>query len=119
MEQRFARRATVIVLAVAVGVLVAATALFIVLYANKQADIRQTEEQIGTTVSSIADSGARLADIKSTVDKLDTERDRLTTLNTELRACSDAAKASIVAVQKADKAAFDAAMDKILSKCRR
>jgi flagellar basal body-associated protein FliL len=119
MEQRFARRGTVISLAVAVGVLVAATALFIVLYGNKQADIRQVEERVGTTVSLVAEQNARLADTKSTVDKLDAERTRLTTLNAELRTCSDAAKASVVAAQKADKAAFDAAMDKIFTKCRR
>jgi hypothetical protein len=119
MEQRFAWRGTAIFLAVAVGVLVAATALFIVLYAKKQGDIRQVEERIGTTGSSVTGGNARLADTKSTVDKLDTERIRLNTVNTELRTCHDAAKDSIAAARKADKAAFDAAMDKIFTKCRR
>ncbi|MBP2330585.1 septal ring factor EnvC (AmiA/AmiB activator) [Kibdelosporangium banguiense] len=119
MEQRFARRATVISLAVAVGVLVAATALFIVLYAQKQDDIRQVEERIGTTGNSIAGENARLADIKSTIGRLDIERTRLSTVNTDLRACHDAARDSIAAARTADKAAFDAAINKVFSKCRR
>ncbi len=119
MEQRAGRRWTVVSLAVAVGVLVAATALFVVLYVQKQNDIGQLAERIETTERSIADRTARLGTVKSTVEELDAERSRLTSTNTELRACTTATKDSIAAAQRADKTAFDAAMAKAFINCRR
>jgi hypothetical protein len=119
MEQRTGRRGTVVTLAVAVGVLVAATALFVVLYVMEQTGIGRVEEQIGTAEGSIADGTERITIMKSTVDELDAERTRLATTNTDLHACADAAKDSVSAAQRADKPAFDAAMNKVFVHCRR
>ncbi|ONI82941.1 hypothetical protein ALI144C_17965 [Actinosynnema sp. ALI-1.44] len=106
-------------LAVAVGVLVAATALFVVLYVQKQTDIGKVSDQIGTSEVSLADRTTRLARAKSAVADLDTERTQLNTTNTKLRSCSDAARNSVAAAQRSDKTAFEAAMAKAFIHCRR
>ncbi|MFC0105839.1 hypothetical protein [Kibdelosporangium aridum] len=118
-EQRAGRRGAVVSLAVAFGVLVAATALFVVLYVQQQNDISQLAERIDTPERSITDRTARLGTVKSTVEELRAEQSRLTTTNTEMRACATANKDSIAAVQRADKAAFDAAITKFFINCRR
>lgn len=119
MERRVARRGTVVSLAVTVGVSVAATAVFVVLYVMKQTDIGQAEAEIATTGTSLADENARLAAAKSTVDELGAEWSRLSTANAELRACADPARDSVRAAQRQDTAAFEVAMDKVFTNCRR
>ncbi|CAM4235038.1 hypothetical protein KIPE111705_45805 [Kibdelosporangium persicum] len=119
MEQRAGRRGTVVTLAVAAGVLVAATALFVVLYVREQTEISRVEERIATAEVSIAGGNERITVMKSTVDELDAERARLTTMNAELHACADAAKDSVAAARRANEAAFGAAMGKAFVHCRR
>ncbi|WP_084433434.1 hypothetical protein [Kibdelosporangium aridum] len=118
MEHQAGRRG-VVPLTVAVGILVAATALFAVLYVMKRSDIGRLAEQVGTTESSIADRTARVAAITSTVDDMKAEYSRLTTTNTELRACANAARDSIAAAQRSDRTGFDSAMAKAFINCRR
>ena len=119
MGQRAARRGTVIFLAIAVGVLVATTALFVVLYVTKQQDIGTVTEQIGTTERSIDDQSRRLATVRSAGESLATEQTQLTTANTKLRACTDAAKDTVTASARNDKDAFTKAMAKVIVHCRR
>ncbi|ALG09196.1 hypothetical protein [Kibdelosporangium phytohabitans] len=119
MEQRAGRRGAVVFLAVAIGLLVAATALFVVLYVKKQTDLGKVSDQIRTTEVSVADQSKRLTTVKAAVADLDTERSQLSTTNAKLRLCSDAARNSVAAAQRSDRTAFDAAMARALVHCRR
>jgi hypothetical protein len=118
MEQLY-RRGTVVSLAVALGLLAAATGLFAALDASRQDDIGRLREQIAATEGSIASAQARRTTAVSTVDGLNAAWTQLEATNKKLHACADPAKDSVIAADKNDLAGLDQALDKVIADCGR
>jgi hypothetical protein len=108
-----------VTLAVVVGLLVAATGALVVLYVMKQGDAGRVAGEVARTERTVDTRQDRLASIESTVDDLDAERGRLDDENQKLHACADPAKDSIAAARARDRAALDAALDKVVQNCER
>jgi hypothetical protein len=113
------RSGTVVTLAVVVGLLVAATGVFVALYVMKRGDVERATGEVTRTERAIDSRQARLDSIKSTVDDLKAERTRLEGDNTRLHACVDPTRAMFAAAQAGDKAALDAAIDDVVRNCGR
>lgn len=113
------RRGTVAALAVTVAVLVAAAGLFVVLLVTERGEVREVNSRIADTERELTGAGSRLDDVKSTVDELGQEHDRLTAANRKLRACADAAGASVVAANTGDDPGLGKAIADMIIHCRR
>lgn len=104
---------------VVVGVLVAATGLFVALFLVERAAAAEAGEQVTVTEREMADARERLADSKSTVDDLEEERQGLESANDALRVCADPAKTSIEAATTGSDAELSSAISQMLLHCGR
>lgn len=112
-------RNTTVMLAIVVGVLVAATGVFVTLFLVERSAAGDVGVQVTVTEQELAGAQDRFADYQSTVDELaDEERDLVGT-NDALHACADPAKASIAAVRAGDDQALSDAIDQMLLHCGR
>jgi hypothetical protein len=117
MDKRYVRSGTVVTLAVVVGLLVAATGVFVALYVMKRGDVERATGEVTRTERAIDDRQVRLNGIESTVDDLEAERTRLEDDNERLHACADPTRAMFAAAQSGDRAALDAAIDDVVQNC--
>jgi uncharacterized protein (DUF3084 family) len=113
-----ARRTTVVV-AIVLGVLVAATGAFVTLFLVERSAAEEIGGQIAVTERELSDARDRLGTSKSTVDELRDEEQVLTDDVDALRACADPTKASIDAVRAGDDQALSDAIDQMLLHCGR
>ncbi len=113
------RRGTVILLAVAVGLLTVAVGLLGTLYVMQRGDTDEVNQQVATAERELADANDRLAANMSTLDEQDQEREELEDTATALHACADPTAASIEAVRAGDDAALSNALDLMFANCGR
>jgi len=113
------RRRTVVLLAVAVGLLAAAAGLLGTRYVMQRGDTGAVNQQVATTERELADANTRLAANTSTLDELDQEREELENTGATLHACADPAAASVAAVRAGDDTALSNAVDLMLVNCGR
>ena len=111
-----AQRRTIVVL---IGVLVAATGLFVTLFLVERAAAGEVGAQVTVLEEETADARARLSDRRSTVDDLEEERQGLESANDALRACADPAKSSIEAAKTGTDAELSSAIEQMLLHCGR
>jgi hypothetical protein len=119
MQTRNVRSGTVVTLAVVVGLLVAATGVFVALYVMKRGDVERATGEIARTERTIDNRQERLGSIESTVDQLEAARTGLEDDNQRLHACADPARDMFAAAQAGDKAALDEAVDGVVRNCAR
>ena len=112
-------RKTTVMLAIVLGVLVAATGVFATLYLVERAATADVGGEIAVTERELAGARDRLGTLRSTVDKLGDEERDLVDANDALRACADPTKDALRAVQEGDDPALSAAVDRMLLHCRR
>jgi hypothetical protein len=117
MRTGFVRGGTVVTLAVVLGLLVAATGLFVVLYLNEKDGAVRASGDVARTESAIDGRGHRLASIKSAVDTLDAEKSRLDSDNRELHACADPSSDLVEAARARDEAGVKKASSEVLRNC--
>lgn len=113
-----ARRTTVMI-AIVLGVLVAATGAFVTLFLLERSAAGEVGGQVTVTERELGDARDRLGTEKSTVDELADEEQTLTDANEALRACADPTKASIAAVKADNDQALSDAIDQMLLHCGR
>lgn len=119
MGTRSVRSGTVVTLAIVLGLLVAATGVFVTLYTNKQGDAERAAGELARTERTIDSRQDRLDSIESTMDELDSDRTRLEGENGRLHACADPAKDMIDAARSGDEAGFNAASADAIQNCGR
>lgn len=112
-------RKTTVMLAIVLGVLVAAAGAFAALYLVERSAARDVGGQVTVTERELSGARDRLADTRSTVDELDDEEQVLLDDIDALRACADPTKASIEAVQAGDGQALSDGIDQMLLHCGR
>jgi hypothetical protein len=112
-------RKTTVMLSVVLGVLLAATGVFVTLYLVERSATGDVGRQIAVTDKELAGARDRLDTVRSTVDKLADEERDLTDANDALHACADPTKAALQAVSNRDDAALNAAIDQMLLHCAR
>jgi len=113
------RSGAVVALSVVVGLLVAVTGVFVVLYLTKHGDSVRAAGEVARTERAIDERQDRLAGIESTVEELDSEHGRLESDNRKLHACADPARDAVAAARAGDRAAIEAALDDIVQNCER
>src|SRR5688500_16377869 len=104
-------RKTTVMLAIVLGVLVAATGVFATLFLLERSANADVRNQVTVTERELAGARDRLGTVKSTVDELADEERDLTDANDALRACADPTK---TALQTVEQAALEAAIDQML-----
>ncbi len=112
-------RKTTVMLSIVLGVLVAATGVFVTLYLMERSATEDVNRQIAVTERELAGARDRLATVQSTVDQLADEERDLVDANDALHACADPTKAALDAVETGDDGALTAAIDQMLSHCAR
>src|SRR5690606_33758341 len=104
---------------IVLGVLIAATGVFVTVYAVERSAAEDVGRQIAVTERELAGVSDRLATIGSSVDELaDTYRD-LEAVNDVLRACTDPTKAALRAVKRRDDPGLSSAIEQMLLHCGR
>lgn len=107
-----------IVLAVLVGVLAAATAVFVILFLLEKSAINDTNGQVSSTEQQITDEKGKLSDVKAQVDTLQQEGQDLQSNKDELQACYDSAKDALQKGQSGvSEDVLQAAIDKMQADC--
>jgi uncharacterized protein (DUF3084 family) len=109
-------RKTTVMLAIVLGVLVAATGVFVTLFMLERSASAEVHDQTTVTERELAGARDRLGTIKSTMDDLADEERELSDTNDALHACADPTK---TALQTVDDAALEAAIDQMLLHCGR
>ncbi|GAB1516047.1 hypothetical protein [Actinophytocola sp. KF-1] len=112
-------RTTTVVLAIVLGVLVAATGLFATLYLVARSATADVDGQVTVTERELAGARDRLGTVRSTVDELAAEERDLVDAGDALRACADPTKDALLAVAEGDDPALSAAVDRMLLHCGR
>lgn len=112
-------RRTTVMLAIVLGVLLAATGAFVTLFLIERSAADEVGGQVTVTERELAGAQDRLATVKSTVDEMADEQRDLEDAADALRACADPTKASIDAVQAGDDEALDDGIDQMLLHCGR
>ncbi len=113
------KRRTSIVFTVLIGVLVAATGVFVSLYLVERAEAKEVGEQSASVERQVSDARAEARDNRSAAAELVDARTDLQAENDTLRACADPTRDSIAAVRAGDDAALDVAIGQMLSNCGR
>jgi len=109
-----------IVLAVLVGVLAAATAVFVILFLLEKGAISDTNGQVSSTEQQISGEKDKLSDVKAQVDTLEQEGQDLQTTHDDFKSCYDAAKTALdLGGSGASDAELQAAIDKMQAECPR
>lgn len=114
-----AARRTTAMLAIVLGVLLAATGAFVTLFLLERSAAGEVGGQVTVTERELAGARDRLATVKSTLDELADEQRDLEDANDALRACADPTKAAIDAVRAGDDEALSAGIDQMLLHCGR
>ena len=112
-------RKTTVMLAIVLGVLVAATGVFVTLYLVERSATADVGGQVAVTERELAGARDRLGTVQSSVDTLADEERDLVDAGDALRACADPTKAALHAVRAGDDPALSAAVDKMLLHCGR
>jgi uncharacterized protein (DUF3084 family) len=112
-------RKTTVMLAIVLGVLVAATGVFVTLYFIERSATEDVGGQVAVTERELSGARDRLGTVQSTVDELADEERDLVDANDALRACADPTKAALRAVEEGDDPALSAAVDQMLLHCGR
>lgn len=112
-------RNTTVMLAVVLGVLVAAAGVFGTLFFLERSATDEVGGQVAVTERELAAARDRLGTEKSTVDELDTDEQDLVAANESLHACADPTKASIEAVRAGDDQGLSDAIDQMFLHCGR
>jgi len=112
-------RRTTAMLAIVLGVLLAATAAFVTLFLLERSAAGEVGGQVTVTERELGGARDDLAAVKSTVDELADEQRDLEDATDALRACADPTKASIDAVRAGDDEALSDAIDQMLLHCGR
>ncbi|MCT2583451.1 hypothetical protein [Actinophytocola gossypii] len=106
-------------LALVVAVLAAATILFGVLFVLADGETERLDRELAGTERELADQDARIGTARSAVADLDAEHTDLAAEVVTLRACAGPAERTVRAARTRDDAALDAAVDQLLTNCRR
>src|SRR5690348_1889343 len=101
-------RKTTVMLAIVLGVLVAAAGVFGTLFVLERSAAQEVHGQVTVTERELAGARDRLGTVKSTVDELADDADDLTDTNDALHACADPTK---TALGTTDDAALEDAID--------
>jgi len=109
-------RKTTVMLAIVLGVLVAAAGVFGTLFVLERSAAEDVRGQVTVTERELAGVHDRLGSVKSTVDELADEERDLTDTNDALHACADPTRTALTTV---DEAAMEAAIDQMLLHCGR
>lgn len=112
-------RKTTVTLAIVLGVLVAATGVFVTLFLLERAAAAEVGGQVTVRERELDGARDRLATVKSTVDDLADEELDLVDTGDALRACADPAKAALDAARADNKQALSDAVDEMLLHCGR
>ena len=112
-------RKTTVMLAIVLGVLVAATGVFVTLFLLERSAAAEIGGQVTVKERELDGARDRLATVKSTVDELGGEEQDLVDAGDALRACADPAKASLEAVQAGNDQALSDAVGDMLLHCGR
>ncbi|MFC4855358.1 hypothetical protein [Actinophytocola glycyrrhizae] len=112
-------RATTVVFAIVLGVLVAAAGAFATLFLTERSAAGAVGGQVTVAERELAGARDRLGTEKSTVDELAVEERELTDGVEALRACADPTKAAIAAVRAENDQALADAIDLMLLHCTR
>lgn len=113
------RKATTAMLAVVLGVLLAATGVFGTLFLLERSAAAEVREQVTVREKELAGARDRLDTEQSTVDKLADEERDLVDANDALRACADPAEAALAAARAGEKQALSDAVGDMLLHCER
>lgn len=114
-----AKRRNTAVFVVLIGVLVAATGLFVSLYLVERKGAAEVGEQAAAVEREVAASRDEARANRSTKDELVDQHSDLQAENDTLHACADPTKASIEAFLADDDAAFSTAIDQMYLYCGR
>jgi hypothetical protein len=106
-------------LVVLVGVLVAATGLFVTLFVLERTAAGAAGERVAVAERELADARDRLAANRSTMDELAAERQGLESANDALRVCADPARSSIEAATTGTDEDLSSAIQRMLALCGR
>lgn len=109
-------RKTTVMLTIVLGVLVAATGVFVTLFMLERTATEDVRGQVTVTEQELAGARDRLGTVKSTVDELAAEEQDLTDANDALHACADPTRTALVTL---DEAAMEDAIDQMLLHCGR
>ena len=109
-------RKTTVMLAIVLGVLIAAAGVFGTLFVLERSAAEDVRGQVTVTERELAGVRDRLGSVKSTVDELADEERDLIDANDALHACADPTRTALTTV---DKAAMEAAIDQMLLHCGR
>jgi cell division protein FtsL len=107
------------VLAVLVGVLVAAAGLFVVLFLLEKGAVADTRNETAVTEQQISDQRDKLADAKAEVDDLEQQGQELQSTHDKLQTCYDSAKKALQTGQTGTEQELSDAVDQMLTDCER
>lgn len=113
------QRRNVAVFATLAVILFAVAGLFVALYVVANNEAGDAHDELTTVERELADTRAKVRDIRSTVDEMGDEREKLQATNDTLKACAEPTKRGIAAAKVGDKNGLSAAIDEMLSKCVR
>lgn len=113
------QRRNVAVYATLAVVLFAVTGLFVALFVVANNGAGEAHDELTTVERELADTRAHVKDVRSTVDTLGDEREKLQATNDTLRACAEPTEKGIQAAAAGDKDGLSAAIDEMLAKCVR
>ncbi|MFI7675869.1 hypothetical protein [Actinophytocola sp. NPDC049390] len=112
-------RKTTVVLAIVLGVLVAATGVFVTLYLIERSATAEVDGQVAVTERELAGARDRLSTVRSNMDKLADEERDLVDAGDALRACAEPTGDALRAGRTGDDPALAAAVDQMLLHCTR
>ena len=109
-------RKTTVLLAIVLGVLIAATGVFVTLFMLERSAAEDVRRQTAVTERELAGVRDRHGTVQSTLDELADEERDLADTNDALHACADPTR---TALRTVDDAALEAAIDQMLLHCGR